>query len=370
MPLTKLDVYGLRNLKSIQLTLSPAINIFYGCNGSGKTSLLEAVFLLGRARSFRSRMLQSVINTHDNQCTVFGMMLNQGISIPIGVTRNRQGGGVFKVRGQAVTTASSLAEALPLLLINQESFNLLEGSPQFRRRFVDWGVFHVEQGYQQMAQRFQRVLKQRNSLLRHDRIDAELLATWDKEFEEVASIISIARKNYLQELLPIMGQMLDVLSPTLIEVEFELYAGWDEEKSLSSILEADRRRDQQFKTTHHGPHRADLRIRFHRQSANEHLSRGQIKILAIAMLMAQGYLFHQRTGRHCIYLIDDLAAELDVHHKKLVSGLLQDLGAQVFITGADRAVLQDLWSGSHPEKIKVFHVEHGQINEVSSDISE
>lgn len=369
MPLTKLDVFGLRNLKSVQLILNPAINIFYGSNGSGKTSLLEAVFLLGRARSFRSRMLQSVINTNDHQCTVFGMTQQQGSCIPIGVTRNRQGGGVFKVGGQAVSAASSLAEALPLLLINQESFNLLEGSPQHRRRFVDWGVFHVEQGYQQVVQRFQRVLKQRNSLLRHDRIDPGVLATWDREFEEVAGDITTARKNYLQQLLPIIREVLSELSPALEEIGFELHAGWDEDHPLSLILEHDRRRDQQFKTTHHGPHRADLKIRIDRHNANERMSRGQIKILAIAMLIAQGFLFHRRTGRHCVYLIDDLAAELDEHHKKLVGKLLQDMGAQILITGADRAVFRDLWSDLRPEKIKVFHVEHGQIHEVASDIN-
>ncbi|WP_461519118.1 DNA replication/repair protein RecF [Porticoccus sp.] len=370
MPLTKLDVFGLRNLKSVQLTLSPAVNIFYGNNGSGKTSLLEAVFLLGRARSFRSRILQSVINADEHQCTVFGLTQNLGSAMPVGVTRNRQGGGVFKVGGQAVSAASSLAEALPLLLINQDSFNLLEGSPQHRRRFVDWGVFHVEHGCQQLVQRFQRILKQRNSLLRHDRIGSDLLGVWDQEFEDVACAITTARENYLQQLLPIIRRVLSELSPTLEYVDFELYAGWDNTKPLSSILETDRRRDQQFKTTHHGPHRADLKIRFERHMANEHLSRGQIKILAIAMLLAQGYLFHQRTGRHCVYLVDDLAAELDVHHKKLVGKLLLDMGAQVLITGTDMTLLRDIWTELQPEQIKVFHVEHGQIHEIKADISE
>ncbi|TNF08888.1 MAG: DNA replication/repair protein RecF [Gammaproteobacteria bacterium] len=364
MPLKKLDVNGLRNLKPLQLNLSPTLNLFYGSNGSGKTSLLEAAFLLGRGRSFRNRQFQTVINTEQSECTVFGLSAAQGgREVPLGVTRYRQGNGVFKVAGQSVNTASSLADALPILLINQDGFNLLEGSPQHRRRFLDWGVFHVEHSYQQHYQRFQRILKQRNSLLRHGRIDDNLLATWDKEFADTARLITEARETYLQRLLPVLQEVLQELSPQLQLVSFSLYLGWDEDKSLSDVLIADRTRDQQFKTTHHGPHRADLRIRHERHNASDILSRGQLKILAVAMLIAQGYLYHEKTGKHGLYLIDDLAAELDLEHRILVARLLEKLGAQVFITGVEKQVLLGLWKQAIPKEMKLFHVEQGEITE-------
>ncbi|TNE79269.1 MAG: DNA replication/repair protein RecF [Gammaproteobacteria bacterium] len=365
MPLKKLDVYGLRNLELVQLELSPTVNLFYGSNGSGKTSLLEAAFLLGRGRSFRNRLFQTVINEHQTECTVYGLADQAGSLQPLGVTRYRRGGGVFKVAGEAVNAASVLAEALPLLLINQEGFNLLEGSPQHRRRFMDWGVFHVEHGYQQLVQRFQRTLKQRNSLLRHDRIDNELLTTWDQEFVAVAEKITDARRTYLALLLPALVDVLGELAPELSSLTFSLQRGWDEDKLLTEVLLADRRRDRQFNTTHHGPHRADLRIRSDRHLAADVLSRGQLKILAIAMLIAQGYLYRHKTGRQCLYLIDDLMAELDVSHRKLVARLLRQLGAQTFITGVERQALLELWGNDHPSAMKLFHVEQGQIREES-----
>ncbi|MEZ5530581.1 MAG: DNA replication/repair protein RecF [Porticoccaceae bacterium] len=361
MPLTKLDVYGLRNLKSVQLSLSVGVNLFYGKNGSGKSSLLEAIFLLGRGRSFRSRLLTPVINNDESQCTVFGLQAHGGRDIPIGVTRTRQGSGVFKINGQPVTTASSLAETLPLQLINQDAFNLLEGSPLYRRRFIDWGVFHVEQGYQQSFQKFQRTLKQRNSLLRHDRMDEHILASWDREYVDSAADMTQRRNRYLEDLLPIVKDVLARLTAALPDVEYSLYPGWDEEKSLAVVLEADRRRDVQYKTTHHGPHRADLRIRYGKHPAAEVLSRGQLKILAIAMLIAQGFLFHARTGRHCIYLIDDLVAELDLERRTHVAKLLIELGGQVIITGVRKEDLVSLWPET--ETLKLFHVEQGQIAE-------
>ena len=364
MPLTKLDVHGLRNLQLVQLHLSPTINLFYGNNGSGKTSLLEAAFLLGRGRSFRSRLFHTAIQEDQPQATVFGLIEQNGVSIPLGVTRHRQGGGIFKVAGRAVNTASSLAEALPLLLINQEGFNLLEGAPIYRRRFVDWGVFHVEHAYQQLTQRLQRTLKQRNSLLRHDRIDDDLMATWDREFVDTSELMTEARERYLQSLFPVVDRVLAELSPSLEgKVDLALYAGWDSSKLLAEVLEANRRRDYKFKTTHYGPHRADLRISCNRYNASDVLSRGQLKILAMAMLIAQGHLYHQKTGRHCLYLIDDLAAELDEKHRYLVAELLRDLGAQVVITGVEKRALLNLWGGSYPENLKLFHVEQGQVSE-------
>lgn len=361
MPLKKLDVYGLRNLKSVQLSLSPAVNLLYGKNGSGKSSLLEAIYLLGRGRSFRSRVLTSVINNDEPQCTVFGLQSSHDRDIPIGVTRTRQGSGVFKINGLPVTTASSLAETLPLQLINQDAFNLLEGSPLHRRRFVDWGVFHVEHQYQQSFQRFQRILKQRNSLLRHDRIDTQILASWDREYANSAEDMTERRERYLRELLPIIKDVLGRLTTALFDIEYSLYPGWDGDKSLTSVLAADRRRDVQYRTSHHGPHRADLRIRFGRHFAAEVLSRGQLKILAIAMLIAQGFLFHTRTGRHSIYLIDDLAAELDLERRMQVAELLNELGGQVIVTGVRKEDLVTLWPET--ETVKLFHVEQGQISE-------
>lgn len=362
MYLKQLHVHGLRNLKHIQLSLSPQVNLFHGANGSGKTSLLEAIFLLGRGRSFRSRILNTVINPQEQACTAYGMRESSGISTPIGVSRSLQGEFLFKINGQQVAAASALAEALPLLLLNAEGFDLIGGGPQFRRRFIDWGVFHVEQNYRLLMQRFQRVLKQRNSLMRHDRMDEEILAVWDAEFVDLAQQINASRNGYLNELLPIVRQVASELSEDLGGVNYTVYPGWDESRDLLEVLRTDRSRDRHLKTTHHGPHRADLRIRIKKQNAGDILSRGQLKVLATAMQIAQGYLLHTKTGRSGLYLIDDLPAELDMKHRQLVCEKLSALGGQVFITGVERRDLLNLWSESASD-LRLFHVEQGCVRE-------
>ena len=359
MYLQKLDVHGLRNLRQIQLSLSPGANLLYGSNGSGKTSVLEALYLLGRGRSFRTRTLSPVINQDGDNCTVFGLLQKEGKEIPLGVSRSRQGNFLFKVDGEPVTSASSLAEAMPLLILNSDSFHLLDGGPQFRRQFIDWGVFHVEHNYRNTWQRFRRALKQRNSLLRRDRIDEVLLGVWDAEFVSLAEQINHYREQYLADLIPRISEVLAELSP-LEGIEFKHYAGWDNTKNLTDVLLADRQRDIQGKTTHHGPHRADLRVRLNKQPANDLLSRGQIKILVTAMQVAQGYLYHEKTGCQCLYLLDDLPSELDIEHRRKVGELLYRLGAQVFITGVVREDLRASWP-EDDKNIRMFHVEHGRI---------
>lgn len=361
MHLNKLDVHGLRNLRDIQLSFSPGANLFYGTNGSGKTSLLEAIHLLGRGRSFRTRTLNPVINQDEDSCTVFGLLENENRNIPIGVSRSRQGDFQFKVNGECINSASSLAEAMPLLVLNSESFNLLDGGPQHRRQYVDWGVFHVEHKYRKIWQSFRRALKQRNSLLRHDRIDSAQIDVWDTEFIALAEQIDQHRELYLEELIPRIQWVISELSP-MEGFEFKYYAGWDKTKPLADILTSDRQRDILAKTTGHGPHRADLRVRYNKQVANDVLSRGQVKILVTAMQIAQGFLFHDRTGCQCLYLLDDLPSELDLQHREKVGELLSRLGAQTFITGVVREDVLSTWP-KQSEQTSMFHVEHGGITQ-------
>ncbi|MCB1666884.1 MAG: DNA replication/repair protein RecF [Porticoccaceae bacterium] len=364
MYLKKLDLQGVRNLVAVQLSFAPRVNLFYGHNGSGKTSVLEAIYLLGRGRSFRTRNPLSVMaKDQDGFISVGYLSKGSGATTPVGVQRLRNGGFVMRVAGEPVYAASHLADAVPLLLLNSDSFSLLEGGPGGRRRYLDWGVFHVEQGYRDIWKRFQRSLKQRNSLLRRDRIDGALLATWDREFVSLAEQVDSYRKGYAERLIPLIKKAASDLGGKAMAdtVSFGYYPGWDTAQSLESVLLSNRPRDQQNKVTHHGPHRADLRVRSGRAGAAELLSRGQAKVLVSAMQLAQGQLFKEITGQQCIYLLDDLPAELDEERRKAVGRLLMDLEAQVFVTGVDKEDLLMIWPEIKAGDIGLFHVEHGRV---------
>ncbi|MGD9659704.1 MAG: DNA replication/repair protein RecF [Porticoccaceae bacterium] len=367
MYLEKLAIHGIRNIHQVECRLSPRINIFYGRNGSGKTSILEAVHLLSRGRSFRTRNLKNLITHNLKECTCFGLV-NMGAgaakpAVPVGVNRTENGKFVFKVAGEQVATASRLAEVLPLQLINADSFNLLEGPPSGRRSFVDWGVFHVEHNYRELWGRFQRCLKHRNSLLRHAKIDALQLSVWDREFASLSEKISSVRENYIQQLLPVVNETLKTLKQEAGGYRFDFAPGWDCSQPLFEQLQATVLRDQKMGFTQIGSHRADLKILCGKGMAADVLSRGQAKMLVSALKLAQGILFTELTGKQCIFLLDDLPSELDRPHRLVVSRVLENMGVQVFVTGVEKADLIGLWKDAEEchENPAVFHVEHGQI---------
>ena len=359
MFLKKLGIHGLRNLLNNEIQLSTTSNFFYGANGSGKTSLLEAIHVLGRGRSFRSRTLEPIINEKEKSCTVYGLIEKNGIPLSLGVKRTRGKEFQFKIDNQNITSASSLADTMPLLVMNSDTFRLLDAGPQYRRHYIDWGLFHVERTYRDVLKNFKRVLKQRNSLLRCDRINFDLLKAWDEEFVDLAEKIDKYRKTYLDRLIEKINWVLGEITE-LSGFDFIYYSGWDTGKKLIDVLDADQRRDLQMRATSHGPQRSDLKISYNTSPASEVLSRGQIKIVVTAMQIAQGYLYHEKTGDQCLYLLDDLPSELDLLHREKVGKLLFGLGAQTFVTGVMKQDVLGTWP-EEDKNIRVFHVEHGTI---------
>ena len=359
MTIRRLQISGVRNLEQVRLDDCGSVNIFTGSNGSGKTSLLEALFLLGRGRSFRSHKTSSVINHLATRCVVFGE-LHDGETV--GVMRTRQDQQLFKINGNPAHAASQLADLLPLQLINAESFSLLEGGPKIRRQFLDWGVFHVEPEFLFHWRRIQKALKQRNSLLRHGKMRDSDLAPWDSELVLCANAVDAMRANYLRRLQPHVLLLLEGMVQ-LDRPEIVYRRGWAEDADLAQVLVRDRQRDGQHGSTHSGPQRADLDLRVGGRPAEEVLSRGQEKLLACALRLAQGVLLHEMTGKTCIYLVDDLPAELDRERRQALCRQLSAMRSQVFVTATDPDSLRDCWPDG--QNTKWFHVEHGQVNESS-----
>jgi DNA replication and repair protein RecF len=357
----RLDITGVRNLRSASLHELSSINIIYGANGAGKTSVLESIHLLSSARSFRSHKLKPLINNDMDSCVSFAEIDLPGAGYqPVGVQRFRSSTtpSVIKVSGKLVKSASTLAENLPLQAINSSTFQLLDGPPAVRRQFLDWGVFHVEHRFHAVWLGFQRCLKQRNSLLRHARIADPQLPVWTDELVLYADQLDQYRRQYFEALKPLFNTILNSLVQ-LDGLDISYQRGWDKDKSLAEVLAANLLRENEQGYTSSGPHRAEIRFRYQSSNAAEILSRGQQKLVVCALRIAQGYLLTNLTGRSCVFLLDDLPAELDKSHRVALCGLLEELNCQVFITCVDHNDLKGCWS--EQAAIKMFHVEHGNI---------
>ncbi|MES3006592.1 MAG: DNA replication/repair protein RecF [Pseudomonadota bacterium] len=353
--ISRLDVLNVRNLSNIQLLPAEKFNVIFGDNGSGKTSLLEAIHLLGLGRSFRSQKLDSIIQHEKEECIIFCDLIE---GAAIGLSKSRRQGHLLKLMGEKQRSWAEAARHLPVQILNSESFLLLEGSSKVRRRYLDWGVFHVEQEFVSAWRKAAKCLAHRNLLLKQRSLDRAQLAAWDVELCRLSKSIDKSRRDYFSLLCPALLETVGKLI-NIPGLNLTYFRGWDDDIDLATVLEAGLIKDLKYGATQHGPHRADLVVKVGRNAAIEVLSRGQQKLLVSAMKIAQGYLLSQLSGVKSIYLLDDLPSELDLPNRARVCGLLSELECQVFMTCVDAADLEKSWpSGLLPRK---FHVEHGKI---------
>ena len=358
MPLDHLHFQGLRNLPAVSWQPGAHVNLIFGDNGSGKTSLLEGLHILGMGRSFRTRQLKHAITHDQDALTLFGRLAGDP-ALPLGVERRRDGDGLnVRVAGEKIDRIAELARHLPMQLINPDAFRLIEGAPAARREFLDWGVFYVYPDFFDVWRRARRSLKHRNALLRHDRIDEQSLGLWSRELARWSDRLDAMRNDW-------MARFSDVFSATLAELidlpelSLRYYRGWDKSRPLEEILLEGVATDRQMKFTQQGPQRADLRLRMGRYPAAEVLSRGQQKLVVSAMKLAQGRLLEQEDRHRCLYLIDDLAAELDEQHRRAFCRLLEQMNCQTFLTGIEPASLEGHW---HIDTdVRRFHVKQGRL---------
>ena len=359
MHITYLEIHQVRNLRSVTLDCHSMANIVYGINGSGKTSLLESLYLLGRGRSFRHRDLRLVVSHQADELVVSAKVkkIDPQRLYQLGVKRTASGQFAARLDGKSIQTAAQLATLLPLQLIDAQSFNLLEGGPLQRRQFLDWGVFHVEQSYSQLWGRFQKTLKQRNQLLRHGRLDDDSLRAWTAELIPLGEQISAYRKRYVEGLVPHIETVAKEFDG-LGALDVEYYQGWNDEMSLGEAMAFDHKRDLAVGTTSHGAHKADMRVKVDGAPAADVLSRGQTKLLVYALKLAQATYFRDKVGESCVFLLDDLPAELDYHHRQRVVSCLYGLKCQFFVTGVDKKDFDVLVKDNAHQ---MFHMEHGAI---------
>ncbi len=361
MSLTHLALRSVRNLADTEISPGCSVNLVWGENGSGKTSLLEAIHILGRAKSFRSSRLSPVIQSGSNSLAVAGRVASSSNGAETSVRVNFDASGVelFADR-EPLNRVSDLALKLPLILINTDSHRLLEDGPRLRRRFLDWGVFHVEHGFFGVWKRYYRALRQRNAALRRHMAPGQLTA-WEAELSQAAAHIDEFRRRYLTLMAPwftrYVGELLGIDA-----AEIDYRRGWPADRPLMEILAEEAHMDRQIGYTRQGPHRADLVIKIATVPARQVVSRGQQKLLICALYLAQAALMGEVTHTRCVLLIDDLAAELDHAHRNRLFSLLVSLGQQVFVTATEH----DLFDRALLVGQKLFHVERGEIAEVTT----
>jgi len=368
--LNSIFVRNIRNLVEQDIFLGPGFNYIYGANGAGKTALLEAVYLLARGRSFRSHRATPVICREHNELIV--RVSVQGINQStdqLGISKSRNGVTLLRHNGESVRRTSELAKFIPLHTLLPDAAELVYGAPMIRRTFVDWGLFHVKPSFVDLSRGYRRVLAQRNAYLKalgDERAYSDYQNDpWYEQYQNKALEISTVRDEYLRELGPYFEATLKSLAP-----ELDVILGYDW-GGLVSLSQATKKmseswsRDVKLGSTQRGPHRGDLSFISKGEPACDEVSRGQAKLIASAVVLAQAKHLIETVDTKSIFLIDDFGAELDQAHWRKFLETLLDLGCQVIATSTEPLDESQEWVKLLAD-LQVFHVEHGRISAVSS----
>lgn len=353
----RLEIDHLRNLTAARLQLGPHFNCLVGPNGAGKTSVLEAAYLLTRGRSFRGHAVGSVIADGQDGLVVRAE-LDAGRSL--GIARPRRGKTVLHIDQQPTRRLSEAAALLPLHLLLPNVSELVFGAPGERRRYLDGGLFHVEPAYLMALKDFQAANRQRNALLRTwgSQGSEQLLDVWTEAFCRHAERVHVFRTNYVEELKPWVAAILEELEVPF-EVELGYQNGWGDE-SLDKLLGDSLAKDVKSGTTNAGPHRAELSLDISGASARNKLSRGQGKLVATALILAQARLLQAQAQRRSLFLIDELGAEMDSAHLARLVAVLDSATCQVIATST-RLPGEEFEKLASDGSLALFHVEQGQV---------
>ena len=381
MSLRWLEARHFRNLTRVSTELDPGLNLVFGENGSGKTSLLETSYFLSTARSFRETGLNTVIQRGAKGFLLRGKAEVCNVEHEIGITRDLVGNRKIKINSEITKRSSDLARLLPTLVLGPHTVDLLLGSPTLRRRFLNWGLFHVKPGFAHASgagtgssfsdfpekwDEANRCLRQRNLLLRRQLTSQRAgnqneLEAWSELLASYANEIDQQRTQYIELYRPLFAKVALQLAG-IEEVRFDYYRGWNNKADIRDIYLKEVELDQKRGFTQKGFQRADVRITVAGQLASKVCSRGELKCLAWAMLLAQGALAGEIGRLHgtstTLYLVDDLASELDEKHRARVCQFLLGTGQQVLLTGVE---VKPLLSACDNQYGRLFHVKQGRV---------
>ena len=353
MSLAKIEVTDVRCIEQAELAIAPSLTLLWGDNGSGKTSLLEAIFMLGRGRSFRIRSNERLIRYGQDRLRVIGRIGGPKEAENIVGFEVSRDATTARICGRPAESLAELSQIFPVQVIDPGVHRLVEEGGYRRRRWLDWSVFHVEPRFMDTWLRYTRALKQRNAALKHPGSD---VGAWDTALARLGEMIAESRHRLLEQLLPYWRDTVVALSG--LEVELHYLRGWSQDQTLIEALQGSRGRDQLRQVTHAGPHRADVSVRLHGRPARDVLSRGQQKLVAAAMTVAQLRLLQDATQTAPTLLLDDPAADLDGERLERFIAQVARLRCQLVVTSLQS---ESRLFGT-PER--TFHVGQGRVQPV------
>lgn len=356
MHISQLQVENFRNLDSQVFPLSPTINLITGDNGAGKTSLLEAVYFLGRQRSFRTAKPKELIQQGNHYFRLIAK--TEQPEHQIGLERRIEGQNLafqLRIDRQTQKSPSALVKIVPTMAITAQSFQLIDAGPAVRRAFIDYAGVHFEPTFLAVWQGYQKALKNRNAALKQ-KMPKGVIDSFTPTLSRYGEQIHSVRKAYFSAFKPLLKKHLTALDfPFAVTIRYA--PGWNTEIALAENLQNQFEQDYRFSHTRFGPHRADMRFSVANGTAENRLSRGQQKTLILALHLAQIDLIEQFGSSAPLLIFDDIAAEFDINKRNLVLDYLAGLQCQMFFSTTE----PDFFDSDIRQKAALVTLTNGKI---------
>ncbi|PCI60506.1 MAG: DNA replication/repair protein RecF [Gammaproteobacteria bacterium] len=363
MSVEQLNILNFRNLANSKLKFHPKLNLIVGENGSGKSSILEAIFYLAHGKSFRTTKAEHIVTHNKKQ---FVVNIHSSSKVSLGISKDFISKILeIKVNGQRINKLSELAKNIAVQIVTPESFKLFFGGPKERRRFIDLGLFHVKHDFSNKWSKFGKLHKQRNACLRHKVTSAEL-SYWTDEFCIYSQILATDRADYIDKLQDELVKWLSILLPKLSDkIKIHYTRGWSANRKLVDVCLENNEREKIVGYSISGAHKFDVKFTLNKQPLDLVISRGQQKLFLLALTFAQAKLIEQVKQVKPILLIDDVGAELDIGSRTSLAKAIAALECQVVATAINEIDLDPLIQQStvdNKDNYKMFHVKHGEIS--------
>ncbi|MDO4522458.1 MAG: DNA replication/repair protein RecF [Eubacteriales bacterium] len=326
-----------RNYPSLKLKLNPGTNLFYGDNAQGKTNILEAVYLCGTTKSHRGSKDRDLIQFEEEESHLRMKVIRNGspIKIDMHLKKNRTKG--IAINGVPIRRASELFGVANFVFFSPEDLNIIKDGPSERRRFMDMELCQLDKVYLHHLAGYNKVLAQRNKLLKDISFQPELRDTldiWDIQLAEYGKKVIEERTRFLERLNGIIRKLHQNLSGG----REELFLSYEKNVSAEELEEQlfkSRERDLRMKVSMTGPHRDDICFQIRGVDIRRFGSQGQQRTAALALKLSEIELVKQEIGDSPILLLDDVLSELDSHRQRHLLDSIHDIQTLITCTGLD-----------------------------------